>query len=38
VAQNFELQLNHTFYGGNKYDGSPADGDQKTILMVFAAF
>jgi hypothetical protein len=38
VAQNFELQLNHTFYGGNKYDSSPANGDQKTILMVFAAF
>jgi hypothetical protein len=38
VAQNFELQLNHTFYGGNKYDGNPATGDQKTILMVFAAF
>jgi hypothetical protein len=38
VAQNFELQLNHTFYGGNKYDSNPGDGDQKTILMVFAAF
>ena len=38
VAQNFQLQLNHTFYDGNKYDGTPANGDQKTILMLFAAF
>ncbi len=38
VAQNFQLQLNHTIYDGNKYDGSPANGDQKTMLMLFAAF
>jgi len=38
VAQNFELQLNHTIYSGSKFDSNPANGDQKTLLMLFAGF
>ncbi len=38
VTQNFELQLNQTFYSGNKYDNNPTNGDQQTLLMIFAAF
>jgi hypothetical protein len=38
LAQNFELQVNHSIYDGNFYDTNPADGDRKTTLMIFAAF
>jgi hypothetical protein len=38
LAQNFELQINHSIYGGNFYDTNPANGDVKTTLMIFAAF
>ncbi|HKZ71424.1 MAG TPA: hypothetical protein VJ187_00130 [Nitrospirota bacterium] len=37
-AQNVQLQLNHSSYGGSKYDTTPADGDQLTTLMLFTAF
>jgi hypothetical protein len=38
LLQNVELQLNHTWKGGNKYDTPQANGDQDTYLMLFAAF
>ena len=38
VTQNVELQVNHTWFSGNKYDTLPANGDQKTYLMIFSAF
>ncbi len=42
LAQNFELQINHSIYGGDYFDlaanNANADGDQKTTLMIFAAF
>jgi len=41
-AQNVQLQLNHSSYGGNYYDlpanNEDADGDQLTTLMLFTAF
>ncbi|MBI5096381.1 MAG: hypothetical protein HZB32_01820 [Nitrospirae bacterium] len=39
-AQNVQLQLNHSSYGGSKYETTPApaDGDQLTTLMLFTAF
>ncbi len=42
LAQNFELQINHSIYGGNFFDlaanNELSDGDMKTTLMIFAAF
>lgn len=42
LIQNVQLQLNHSFYGGDYYDlaanNEDADGDQLTTLMLFAAF
>lgn len=38
MAQNVQLQLNHEIYSGNAYDGTPANGDQLTTFMLFAAF
>ncbi len=38
LAQNVELQANHSWKGGNKHDITQANGDQETILMLFAAF
>lgn len=38
VAQNVQLQLNHEMFSGNAYDGTPADGNVLTTLMLFAAF
>jgi len=38
MAQNVQLQLNHSSYSGNKYDPKPAGGDQLTTLMLFTAF
>jgi len=39
-AQNVQLQLNHSSYGGSNYGTTPApaDGDQLTTLMLFTAF
>jgi hypothetical protein len=37
LAQNFQLQLNHTFYSGDEKP-SDGEGDQLTTLMLFAAF
>lgn len=38
LAQNVQLQLNHSIYNGDKYDPKPPDGDQLTTLMLFTAF
>lgn len=42
LAQNIQLQLNHSFYSGDFYDNPAnnegADGDNLTTLMLFAAF
>ncbi len=38
AAQNIQLQLNHSLYGGDAYDPKPEEGDQRTTLMLFAAF
>src|SRR4030065_1754196 len=38
TAQNMQLQLNHSLYGGDAYDPKPAGGDQLTTLMLFTAF
>ncbi len=42
IAQNVELQLNHSAYNGDYYDlpanNEEANGDQLTTLMLFAAF
>lgn len=38
TAQNIQLQLNHSLYGGDAYDSKPAGGDQLTTLMLFTAF
>jgi len=38
TAQNIQLQLNHSLYGGDAYDPKPAGGDQLTTLMLFTAF
>ena len=42
VAQNFELQVNHSMYDGDWYDvpanNAGGNGDQLTTLMIFAAF
>lgn len=38
LAQNVQLSLNHTFKWGSAYDPKPAEGDQLTTFMVFAAF
>ncbi|MBI5407057.1 MAG: hypothetical protein HZA18_05115 [Nitrospirae bacterium] len=41
-AQNVQLQLNHSSYGGDYYDlpanNEDAEGDQLTTLMLFTAF
>jgi hypothetical protein len=36
VAQNFQVQLSHTVFGGNAWSG--VTGDQRTMVMIFAAF
>ncbi len=42
LAQNFELQVNHSFNSGDFFDipanNELANGDQLTTLMIFAAF
>jgi hypothetical protein len=38
LVQNVQLQLNHEKYSGSAYDGTPADGNKLTTLMLFAAF
>lgn len=38
VVQNVQLQLNHEMYSGSAYNGTPANGDQLTTLMLFASF
>ncbi|MFQ5480027.1 MAG: hypothetical protein ACE5DW_01990 [Thermodesulfobacteriota bacterium] len=42
LAQNFELQVNHSFNSGDVFDipanNELANGDQLTTLMLFAAF
>lgn len=38
IVQNVQLQLNHEMFSGSAYDGSPANGDQLTTLMLFASF
>ncbi len=42
LAQNFELQVNHTIRSGDYYDlksnNEQANGDQLTTVMIFAAF
>ncbi len=38
IVQNVQLQLNHEGYSGSAYDGTPADGNQLTTLMLFASF
>lgn len=38
TAQNIQLQINHSIYGGDAYDPKPAGGDQLTTLMLFTAF
>jgi hypothetical protein len=37
-VQNVQLQLNHEAYSGSAYNGTPANGDQLTTLMLFASF
>jgi hypothetical protein len=36
LAQNIQLQVNHVIFGGNARSGTT--GNQKTIVMIFAAF
>lgn len=38
IVQNVQLQLNHEMYSGSAYNGTPANGDQMTTLMLFASF
>jgi len=38
IVQNVQLQLNHEMYSGSAYNGTPANGDQLTTLMLFASF
>lgn len=38
LVENLQLQLNHTMYSGNAYNGSPANGNRMTTLMFYAAF
>jgi hypothetical protein len=38
LAQNVELQANHSWKGGNLHDTAQASGDQETLLMLFSAF
>lgn len=38
LVQNVQLQLNHEIYSGSAYNGTPANGDQLTTLMLFASF
>jgi len=38
MAQNVQIQLNHSSMSGNKYDTKPSSGDQLTTLMLFTAF
>jgi len=38
LTQNVTFQWNTSWYSGDAYDPKPADGDQKTTLMLFAAF
>jgi hypothetical protein len=38
IVQNVQLQLNHESYSGSAYNGTPANGDQLTTLMLFASF
>ena len=38
IVQNVQLQFNHEMYSGSAYDGSPANGNQLSTLMLFGAF
>jgi len=38
LRQNVELQLNHTMYSGDAYDGRPVKGDRMTTVMFYASF
>ncbi len=38
IVQNVQLQLNHERFSGSAYDGTPANGNQLTTLMLFASF
>lgn len=38
IVQNVQLQLNYESYSGSAYNGTPANGDQLTTLMLFASF
>lgn len=38
LVQNVQLQLNHTMYSGNAYNGTPQNGDRMTTLMLYAVF
>ena len=38
IVQNVQLQLNHTTYSGNAYDGAPANGERMTTLMLYTSF
>lgn len=38
IVQNVQLQLNHEKFSGSAYDGTPANGNQMTTLMLFASF
>ena len=38
LAQNVQIQVNYEKFFGSAYDGPPADGNQMTTFMLFAAF
>jgi hypothetical protein len=38
LVQNLHLQLNHEMYSGSAYNGTPANGDRLTTLMLFGSF
>ncbi|MEO8331391.1 MAG: hypothetical protein ABI479_03090 [Gallionella sp.] len=38
IVQNVQLQLDHEMFSGSAYDGTPANGNRLTTLMLFAAF
>lgn len=38
MAQNVQFQLNHEVFSGSKYDGTPANGNELTTLMLFGGF
>lgn len=38
IVQNVHLQLNHEMFSGSAYNGTPANGNRLTTLMLFASF